>query len=343
MRRLIATCLLTLFTLCAHAKDRIVNVYIWSGNVPSSVIEQFQKDTGIKVNFSTYESNEVMLAKLRAASTAGYDVIMPSSYFVGRMKKLNMLEELDKTKLPNIKNLNPDFTNPDYDKGLHYSIPYIWGITGIFYNKQHVKTPIKKWSDLWDKQFKDQVLLLDDTREVFSMALLSLGYSANDSDPAHIKKAYDKLKQLMPNIRVFSSDTATSIMVDEDANIGMSWNGDVFRAIHENNNLNFVFPEDGFIIWMDTFAIPKNAPHKKEAYAFLNYMLRPEPAMATANELNYAVTNLAAQKRLPAEIRNNPIIYPPEKIMKRATFQQDPGKKAVDLYESYWEELKMSG
>lgn len=186
-------------------------------------------------------------------------------------------------------------------------------------------------------------MLIDDMREVFSIALISLGYSSNDTNPDHIRAAFLKLKELMPNIKVLSSDTLVSIMIDEDATAGMAWNGDTYKASSENPHIKFVFPTDGFVIWVDTLAIPANAPHKEEAYAFINFILRPAIGKDVALLTHFPTANAAAQKLLPADIRNNPIAYPPKEVLKRGQFQLDLPQDTLAIYEKYWEELKMSG
>lgn len=336
--------LLLLLPFNVFAQQKVVNVYAWAGEVTDSLIKQFEKESGIKVNFSTYQSNEVMYAKLRAGSASSYDVVLPSSYFVDRMRKADMLAELDKSKLPNWKNINPEFLNPAYDSESKYSVPFIWGVTGIFANRKYYDpATIRKWPDLWEPRFENQLLMLDDTREIFSMALISLGYSSNDHDSNHIQQAFAQLKKLMPNVKVFSTETVISIIVDEDAKVGMCWNGDAYRASLENKDVRFIFPEDGFVTWVDNFAIPKSAPHKDEAHAFINFMLSAEAGKVTAMKMNYPVANLAGQKLLPENIRNNPIIYPSKEILKRGQFPRDLGEQTLDLYEKFWEELKMSG
>lgn len=344
MKRWIAWMFLLSFSFSVHAADKIVNVYAWTGEIPDFVVRLFEEQTHIKVNISTYENNEVLYAKLRATKNPGYDVVIPSSYFVDRMGRLGMLEKLDKSKLTNWKNLNPSFLNPAYDPQNNYSVPFVAGITGIFYNSSYYPpNSIKKWSDLWDKRFYNKLMLLDDTREVFSMALLALGYSANDRDPAHINAAYLKLKELMPNVKVFSTETVVSIIIDEDATVGMAWNGDTYKAHQDNKNVNFVFPEDGFVIWVDNFAIPSSAPHKEAAYAFIDFVLRADMGKEIAIYTGFPTANLAAQKLLPDELRNNPSIYPAKEILKRGQFQTDLGEETLALYEKYWEELKMGG
>jgi spermidine/putrescine transport system substrate-binding protein len=332
-----------LVTTHAIAAENVVNVYIWSSVIPDAIIQQFEKETGIKVNFSTYDSNEVMFAKLKADKNPSYDVIEPSSYYVDRMHRQDMLEKLDKSFLPHFKNLNPSFLNQASDPESSYSIPFVWGITGIFVNTDyHSEDSVTRWSDLWESKYADQLLLLDDSREVFSIALRVLGYSANDSNPEHIKAAYLKLKELLPNVKLFSG-APISLLIDEDATVGMAWNGDLFKAKKENARLRFIYPRDGFVIWVDNFAIPKGAPHRENAYKFLNFMLRADVAKAVALDNNYPTTNLAAQKLLPADIRDNPIIYPPRDVLRRGEFQTDVGDEALALYEKYWERLKMEG
>lgn len=341
--RILAMVSLPLLSATSYAQDNVVNVYTWSGVIPDFAIRQFEKETGIKVNFSTYDSNEVMFAKLKADKNPSYDVIEPSSYYIDRMRRQNMLEKFDKKKLPNFANLNPSFLNQAYDPKSQYSIPFIWGITGIFINTDYFAAhSIKSWAELWNAQYKNQLLLLDDSREVFSMALRVLGYSANDTNPEHIKEAYLKLKELLPNVKIFNS-AVISILIDEDATVGMAWNGDVFKGKKENPQLEFIYPQDGFVIWVDNFAIPKNAPHRDNAYRFLNFMMRADIAKAVALDNNFPTANLAAQKALPEEIRKNKTIYPTPDVLSHGEFQEDIGDDALALYESYWEKLKMGG
>lgn len=325
------------------ANDNILNLYAWAGVIPDATIQQFEKETGIKVNFSTFDSNEVMYAKLKTTKNSGYDIVEPSSYYIDRMHRQDMLLPLDKAKLSNFHNLNPDLLNQTYDPKNSYSMPFIWGTTGIFINKDYYAAhTISRWSDLWDAKYNNQLLLLDDPREVFAIALRALGYSINETNPEHIKEAYLKLKQLTPNIKIFSS-AVLSILIDEDVSIGMVWNGDLFKASLENSQLEFIYPKDGFVIWVDNFAILKDAPHVANAYKFLNFMLRADVARNVAIDNNFPTANLSAQKLLPQNIRMSHVIYPTREILSHGEFQMDVGEKALALYEKYWERLKMGG
>ncbi len=344
MKKIFVFFLCLCLPLATHAEDKILNLYAWTGEISDSVIRRFEKETGIKVNFSVFENNEVMYAKIRASENAGYDLVTPSSYFVERMARQQLIEKLDKSKLPNLVNITKDFANPSFDPQLQHCVPYVWGVTGIFYNDQYYHSAdLQKWTDLWNKQFNNKLLLLDDMREVFSMTLLSLGYSANDQNPQHIQAAFLQLKKLMKNIKMFSTETVISIMIDEDATVGMSWNGDAFKAHAENPHMQFVYPKDGFVVWVDNLAIPRNARHREAAYQFINFILRPEIAKEMALANNFATANAAGMKLLPPAIRNNTIIYPSADVMKRAHFQADIKDETLALYAKYWEELKISG
>jgi len=170
-----------------------------------------------------------------------------------------------------------------------------------------------------------------------------LGYSINDTNPAHIKQAYQKLRTLMPNIRLFNTDAVASILIDEDATIGMAWNGDLARARTENSNLNFVYPHDGFEIWVDNFAILKNAPHRENAYRFMNFLMRPDIAKKVSMEISYSTANLTAKNLMPPEIKNDPVLYPEAQVLSHGEFEVDIGDATFALLEKYWEQLKMEG
>jgi len=331
---------LLLISTSIHAAE-ILNVYNWSEYLPSELLKQFERETGIKVNYSTYDNNETMYAKLKAVHNAGYDIVVPSTYFVDRMRRQGMLLKLDKSKIPNFKNLNPELLNKSYDPHNNYSIPYLWGATAIVVNdKYYPRGSITRWADFWQPKLKNQLLLLDDTREIFGIALLVLGYSVNDTNPEHIKIAYEKLKQLLPNVKLFNDETVRNIYIDEDALIGMGWAGDAFLANQENPHIQYIYPQEGFIISMDNMTIVKNAPHVENAYKFINFILRPEIAKQISLSVGFATPNLVAYKMMPKEILNNHIIYPSQEILHHGQFQVDVGNAAT-IYEKYLELLKI--
>lgn len=340
---LISGVLLYLFTAnLGFAQSKIVNIYLVGGEVPQQLIWDFQKETGIKVNLSTYESNEAMYAKLHANRKHIYDVISPSSYYVERMKRHDMLTQLDLTKLPNSKNIDPFFAKNPYDPGFQYHVPLVWGATGIFYNKLWIKHPPSSWKGLWQPAFINQLMLLDDMRDVFAISLISLGYEPNDTDPKHIEQAYQHLLHLVPNIKLFASNAIKSLIIDEDALIGISWNGDIVKAQSENAHIGFIYPEEGSLLWVDCLAIPKQAPHLEEAYQFINFLLRAQSGVTMVLAEGYSTANLASKALLPEKIRNNPTVFPKKHTLEHGFYLRDVGENILKSYNTYWEQLKLA-
>lgn len=319
---------------------RTLEIAAWGGEIPASLIQKFEKESGIKVYLSTFESNENLIIKLKSSKNHSYDLITPSGYYVHRLAQFDMLLPIDPNKIEQLNQINPLFL-PKQKTGF-YGVPFIWGATGIFYNDQYITNPPQHWHDLWAPQYKNQLLLLDDTREVFSMSLLSLKRSPNTFEPKDIKDAYEALIKLAPNIKIFASDAIPRIVSDEDAWIGMAWNGDVFRIRHENPHIRFVYPDEGFIIWDECFSISKNALHVREAYEFINFILRPENAAEITKQMKFSVTNKNAIKFLPQEFLSDPTLYPSDEILKHAVLQEDADEKIISMYNTFWEQIKLS-
>lgn len=337
--RILVFCLL--FCLHFSANANVLNIYNWADYMPLSVIKKFEHETGIQINYTEYDSNETMYAKLKSNPNLGYDIIFPSSYYVDRMRKENMLLPLDKVQLTNFHHLKPTLLNQPFDLQNKYSVPYLWGTTAIVTNTKYIAShSVTGWSDFWKKEFKNQLLLFDDMREVFAIALFHLGYSINDTHPEHIKQAYEDLKNLWPNVKLFNSEAQQNIYIDEDVLIGMGLSGEIFNAKSENPYLEYTYPKEGFEIWMDCVAIPKNAPHQKEALQFINFLLRPEIAKEIAQTLSFSTPNETAVKLLPKKMQESEIVNPSTSVIKRAQFLIDLGD-ANALYEKYWNLLKI--
>lgn len=323
--------------------SKTLNIYVWYGEIPQAVIQKFEKETGIHVNYADYGSNAVLFAKLEADPNSGYDIVEPSSDYVMRMSEAGLLQPLDKSKVPNFKNIDKAFLNPSYDPHDTYSIPWMWGVTGIFVNKQYFNpADITTWKDLWNKRYYNQIMLLDAPRDVFAVGALAANLSPNSNDPKTIKAIYQNLLNLMPNVKLFNSDAIPSIFIDNDATIGMAWNGDVYRAEQENPNLQFIYPKDGFSIWADCLAIPKNAPHLANAYKFLNFLLQPENASQVTLRYGYATANVKAKEYLPKAMQNNPTIFPSDAVLARGVFENNLSDSALQVYAKYWELLKLN-
>ncbi|HAA01987.1 MAG TPA: spermidine/putrescine ABC transporter substrate-binding protein PotD [Syntrophobacteraceae bacterium] len=339
MKRLLLA-LLFLASPVFAAEDNVVNVYNWTEYMPEEVLQKFTQETGIKVNYSTYDSNEVLYAKLKTVGV-GYDLVVPSTYFVNRMRVDGMLLKLDKARLPNFQYLDPKLLNKPYDPGNDYSIPYLWGTTGIAYNSKKIKPgEVRRYIDMWDPKYKGKVLLLDDMREVLGMGLKVLGYSINDTDERHIRDAYEKLKELMPNVKVFNAESPKVLFLEEEVTVGLVWNGEAYKAGKENPDIKYVYPLEGASLWMDNLVIPAEAQNVDNAYALLEFLMRPEVARIISENLGYATPNKGAMALIPKEFRDNRMVFPGHDDLKNSEFQIDVGE-ATYIYERYWEMLKV--
>ncbi|WP_228286243.1 ABC transporter substrate-binding protein [Arcobacter vandammei] len=327
------------FAISLFAKEQVLYVYNWSEYMPKDVLKNFTKETGIKVKYSTYDSNEAMYAKIKTAGGTSYDIIVPSTYFVSKMSKENLLEKLDKTKLPNYENLDKKLLNKEFDQNNDYSIPYLWGSSGVSYNETLVKKDVDSWSNLWDSEYKKSILLNDDLREVFGVALRVLGYSSNTKDAKQIEEAYNKLRELLPNVKMFYSESQKQVYLNEEVKLGMNFNGESYMASLENSKIKYVYPKEGALIWLDSLVIPKGAKNIDNAYAFINYLLKPEVSKLISEEIGYASPNAKTVELLDDEIKNNRTIYPNDEDLKNSEFQNDVGE-ALKVYEKYWEMLK---
>jgi spermidine/putrescine transport system substrate-binding protein len=325
-----------------YAEDNLV-IYNWSEYLPQQVIDQFTEETGIDIQYATYDSNEAMYAKVKTVQGEGYDLLVPSTYYVDRMRREGLLQKLDKSRLSNFGNLNPRLLNQPYDPDNNYSIPYLWGTTGIAINTDRVDPDkVVAWEDLWDSSYENKLLLLNDVREVFSMGLKTLGYSANSTNEEEIRAAYEKLAQLMPNVRVFNAESPKDLFLAEEVILGMNWNGEVYMANQENPSIRYIYPKEGVTVWMDNFVLSKRAKNVDAAYQFIDFILRPDIAKIITEEIGYTSPNLEAVKLLPESLRNNRIVYPTEEDLKNAEFQTDVGQ-SLPVYEKYWQRLKSGG
>lgn len=317
-----------------------VYVYNWTEYLPDSVIEQFTKETGIEVVYSTYESNEIMYATLKQFKESGYDVVFPSTYFVHRMAREGMLQPLNHKLIPNMKDIQPALLNKAYDMGNAYSLPYMWGATGISVNSELIDPDtITSWKSLWDPQYKGKILLQDDMREVFHMALRIKGYSANSRNEKEIEEAYLLLKELMPNVLLFDSDYPRQYLLKGEVSLGMIWNGESWMAQQENPAIRFVYPLEGASFWVDNFVIPKQAQNVENAHKFIDFMLRPDIAKICVEENGFASPVKTVLPLLDEATRNSKTIFPDLISIARGEFQTDVGD-ALPIYQKYWEMLR---
>ena len=322
------------------ANQKVLNIYNWAEYMPDSVLKAFEKEYGVTIHYSTFENNESMYTKLKLLDSKGYDLVFASTYFIQRMIEQGMLSKIDKSKISHHADLIPGLMNQPFDKNNDYSLPYVWGVTAISYNNEYVKGElVSKWDDLWRPEFSRQVMLIDDVRDVFGMALKSLGHSINSTNPNEIKAAYKKLRQLRPNIVLYNSDAPHVPFVTGEVSIGQQWNGNAYLANQEMDSIEFVYPEEGAILWMDNFIIPKGAKNSALAHQFIDFMYRPENQAALVEELGYPAPSLRAKEKLSKEYTDNQMIFPSNEDVEKGEFTNDIGE-ASQIYQKYWQLLK---
>ncbi len=338
---LLLTAILVLVS-CGGSKSETsrkeLNVYIWTNYLPQAVIDDFKRRTGIAVNVDTYDSNEAVLAKLQSG-VADYDVVVPSDYMLKVLIPQGLVRPLDRARLPRFKNLDPRFLNQKFDPGNGHSIPYLWGTTGIGYDKKKVGT-VDSWKALFDPKYAGRILMLDDPREAFGAALKLMGRSINERDPAVLRRAAEMLKAQKPLVRTYNSSDFANLLAAGDVDLAQGWNGEIAEVVaHAPDRLAYAVPKEGGTLWIDSLAIPKGARNLDSAYAFLDYAMEPEVAARIVNGVHYAGGNRAALPLIDARIRQDPAIYPPQEVLDRCELIEDLGK-TTQLIDELWTEVK---
>lgn len=323
------------------ANDNTVVFYNWGDYIDPNLITQFEEETGYRVIYETFDSNEAMLSKLEQGGTK-YDVIVPSEYMVENMITKGLLMELDHRKIPNMKNLDPQFMDWPFDPGNKYSIPYFWGTLGIVYNSRVLgERAINHWMDLWDPKYRGEILMIDGAREVLGIGLQAQGMDLNETDPVKLRQSANLMKQLMPNISALIADEIKMHLANEENYIGVTYSGEAATAMAENEDLTYVVPSEGSNFWEDTMAIPKNANNVEGAYALINFLTDPEVAAKNAEYIGYATPNKAAMALLPEEITADTAFYPPKEVIDHLSIYRDLGQEKLIEYNDLYLEIKI--
>jgi spermidine/putrescine transport system substrate-binding protein len=324
-------------------KDEIY-IYTWASYTDDALLETFKAQTGIQAKADIFPSNEVMFSTFQSGKGALYSIIYPSDYMVEKMLEKGYLAELDHSRINGLENILPQFQKSSYDPGNRHSIPISWGTTGFIYNADKLPSPPEDWDYLWknQQQLARRLTLLDDTREVMGATLKSLGYSYNSDNPKEVKEAYEKLVQLKPAIASFTTDAWKERLLAGDLVLSMVYSADAVGLIQENPKLNlkYVIPKSGSSLWSDTMVIPKTAPNPDAAYAWINYMLQPSVAVGVTQRLYFATPNQAAFDQLPAPLRNDENLFPPNEVLKACErISPFTDIKSTELFEQYWNRL----
>lgn len=349
-------CIMLLFTafpmigtVSVHAEQVDLKVYNWGEYISDGsegtldVIQEFEnRNPGITVSYTTYATNEELYAKLRSGS-AKYDVIIPSDYMVSRMIEEDMLEKLNFDNIPNFKNVMSDFINPDYDPTNEYSVPYTWGTVGIIYNTQMVDDPVDSWEILWNPKYTNQILMFNNSRDAFGIALKLLGYSQNTTDHAILDEAAEKLTEQKGILQAYVMDEIFDKMSNGEAALAPYYAGDALIMMEDNPDLAFAIPKEGTNKFVDAMVIPEGTEHKQEAEQFINFMLEDDIAYANINFIGYSTPMKTVKEMLDPEVLNDGVSYPSEEVLSNCeSFINLPEETNVYMQE-LWVDILASG
>jgi len=362
MRRIFTLCVvaagaLGLLTPSAPAQQKRINFYNWSDYIEPNVLKDFTRDTGTEVTYDTFDANEVLETKL-LAGRSGYDVVVPTAYFLERQIKAGVFQKLDKTKLPNVVNVWPDIANrlATYDPGNQYAVNYMWGTTGIGYNVKKARAVLAgEKIDSWDivfnadnlAKFKDcGIHMLDSADDVFPAALNYLGLNPNSKDPADLQQAADLVTKVRPLVRKFHSSEYLNALASGEICLVLGWSGDIKQAQKRaaeakgGVEIGYSIPKEGAQMFFDNLAIPKDARNVEGAHALIDYLQRPEIAARNTDFIAYANGNLASQKFIKQEILEDPAVYPDAATMRRLYTITAQDQKTLRLANRLWTRVK---
>jgi len=342
----------------ASAQDRVINVYNWSDYIDPAVLEDFTKQTGIKVQYDTFDANETLETKL-LAGRSGYDIVVPSAYFLERQIKAGVFQKIDKTRLNNLGNIWPEIANrlAVYDPGNQYAVNYMWGTTGIGFNVKAMRERLGPNGkiDSWDVVFKPEnlakfkdcgVTMLDSSDDIMPAALHYLGLNPNSTDERELQRAADLLLKIKPSVRKFHSSEYLNALASGEICFVVGWSGDIKQAqkraaeVKNGVEIGYAIPKEGAQMFFDNLAIPKDAAHVAEAHAFIDFLLKPEVAAKNSNLVAYANGNLASQKYIDKAVFDDPSVYPDPTTMKLLYTVSARDQKSQRVVTRLWTKIK---
>ncbi len=322
----------------AQNEENIVNVYNWGEYIDKDLLTKFEEETGIKVIYSNFNTNEDMYVKLKNGGS-NYDVVVPSDYMIEKMIKEKMLRPITWENVPNIKYVDKEYLHHSYDPKQQYAAPFFWGTLGIVYNTTMVEEPVDSWQILWDEKYHRQIIMLDSSRDSIGIALALSGYSMNTTEESQLKEAEALLIEQYPLVYAYLVDQTKDIMINGEAALAVMYSGDAFDALSENEDLAYAVPKEGSNLWFDAMVIPANAKHPENAEKFINFMLEPENAAQNAEYVWYSIPSTAAKELLDEELRSSEVAYPAKKTLENLEVFRDPGDM-VKVYDDIWQEVK---
>lgn len=326
-------------------QNMTLNVYNWGEYISNGsddsedVVSDFEKLTGIKVNYTTFDSNESMYAKLKSGA-ANYDVIVPSDYMAAKMIAEGMLMPLNYDNIPNFQNIDEEYRNADYDPENAYTVPYMLCTTGIIYNTTMVDKAPTSWADLWDSQYAGNILMFNNSRDAYAIAAFKAGKSINPDSTEEVDEVVEELKAQKPLVQAYVMDEVFGKMEGGNAAVGTYYYGDYLTMVENNPDLGFYIPEEGTNTYVDAMCILKGAKNKENAEAFINYMCSTEAGLKNCEEIWYSTPLMSVREELDPEVANDPYAYPDEEIMAKCESYAGLPQNILDLYDSEWTRLK---
>ena len=338
---LIAVCVLFMLLPAYALADEVVNVFNWEDYIDESVLEMFTEETGIKVNYMNFTTNEDMIVQVEA-NPGAFDLCFPSDYIVERMIKKDMLAEINFDNVPNAKYTLDNLLYPSYDPENVYSIPYMWGTVGILYNTTMVNEPVESWSIMWDTKYMNNVFMMDSIRDSMGVTLKYLGYSMNTHEIPALMMAKQKLIEQKKSgvVKAYQVDETKDKMVAGEGALALMWSGDAQYAIDLNPDLAFAVPNEGSNIWVDPMVIPKDARNKENAEAFINFLCRPDIAQMNCDYIRYSSPNSGAIELMGEEYTSNNVMNPSDETVAKCEFFNDIEEAFLSVYEAMWMEVK---
>ncbi|MCL2817108.1 MAG: spermidine/putrescine ABC transporter substrate-binding protein [Clostridiales bacterium] len=316
-----------------------IYIYTWGDYLDPDVIKEFEKETGIKVKYVTFETNEAMYTKISRGG-AKYDVIICSDYIVERMIAADLLLELDYEKIPNAQHIDPTYKGLPYDPGDKYSVPYTFGTMGIIYNKKMVTETVDSWEILWDEKYKNNIIMMDSMRDTFLVPLAILKHDINTTDRQKLEEAKDLLVQQRPLVRAYLVDRIRDDMKKNEAALALIWSCDFLLVQFDNTDLEYVIPKEGSNLWVDAFVVPKASRNQEYAQQFIDFMCSKDAALGNSVYINGPTPQLEARAAQPEQLRNNPAAYPSPEELERCRLFADLDAQARKLYDELWHKAK---
>ncbi|MDE2142743.1 MAG: spermidine/putrescine ABC transporter substrate-binding protein [Elusimicrobia bacterium] len=326
---------------CRRADKRhVVNFFNWSNYIGKDTLPNFTKRTGVDVRYDLFADEEEMFAKLRAGAR-GYDLIVVGDYLIPRFRALNLIDPMPPGVLKNLDNLAPRFRHTTFDPD-ESTVPYLWGTTGIAFNRKTLKKPPTSWWDLWNPKYKDRISMLDNVRDCIAVAMQLLGIEQTTRDPADFKKIRDLLVRQKPLVKQYSSSSYLNSLVAGEIDLAMTWSGDLFQAARDNPDLDYCIPKEGTYMWVDCLALMRGSHHREDTLRLIDYLLEPQVAADNANYVRYASPNEKAWPLADPVLRNDPRVYPPKKQMAALKLHHVLDPEQSEMWNETWADVKVA-